>query len=223
MGTNIEKLLARTRPETAALLRTQRFYSTRDMIQQYKTHILCHLECNSGGFYHAVDTVLGQLDNLQAHFLRNINISVDEAFLVHNLAPLSTRRDIAMLGLIFKSVHGTAHEDLQSLFPRQFGPAHSCGTRLQIQRHQLQLEEDRPGTHHALLRRSVFGLTRIWNRLPAQVVQAKSVTDMQRALTALVRAACRRNDGGWADIFSPRPAILRDHTFFDELLKAGCD
>ena len=50
MGTNIDKILARTRPKTTALLRSKRFYTTRDMVQQYKTHILCHLECNSSGF-----------------------------------------------------------------------------------------------------------------------------------------------------------------------------
>ena len=60
MGTNIDKILARTRPKTTALLRSKRFYTTRDMVQQYKTHILCHLECNSSGFYHALDTVLGK-------------------------------------------------------------------------------------------------------------------------------------------------------------------
>ena len=122
-----------------------------------------------------------------------------------------------MLGLMFKSVHETAHEDLQNLFPLQRGAKHCYKTRLQVHSHDLQLEEDRPGTHHALLRRSVFGLTRVWNRLPQDVVHAKTVTDMQKSLTALARVSCRRNDNDWADIFSPRPMLLRDHTFYEGL------
>ena len=182
---------------------------------QYKSHVLYHLEVNTGGFYHALDSVLDTLERLQTSFLNNIGLTREEGFLAYNLAPLSTRRDIAMLGLIYKSVHKTAHNDLQSLFPRSAGPRHSYQTKYQAHRHDMQLVEDRPGTKHALLRRSVFGLTRIWNRLPGAVVHAKTVTECQKALTAMVRAGCRKGLRDWSELLSPRPIILRESPYFE--------
>ena len=184
------------------------------MVHQYRTHVLCHHAGNSGGFYHAVDTVLAQLDILQNHFLHHLNISKEEAFLDHNLAPLGTRRDIAMLGLIFKCAHGLAHDDFQHLFPRSAQVAHQYETKLQQHRHKLQLQEERPGTHHAMLRRSVFGLTRVWNRLPKGVVAEHSVTNFQKALTSIVRTACVEDTRNWELTLSPRKELLPETLYF---------
>jgi len=175
METNVRKMLSKARPKVTALLRSRKYYSTIEMLTQYKTHVLCLLEINPGGFYHATDTVVEQFEKVQNHFLREMGVSREEASLDFNLLPLSTRRDIGMLGLIFKSVHGRAHDDLQQLFPRKPPATHTYGTKLQSHRHSLQLCENRPGTHHALLRRSVFGLIRVWNRLPKAAVSAPSV------------------------------------------------
>ena len=218
MARNIEKILSRTRPKVKALLRSHRFYTTTDMVQQFKTHILCHLECNSGGFYHALDTVLAPLDNLQTQFVKSLGLTIEQAFLEYNLAPLRLRRDIAMLGLLSKCVHGTAHEDLRKLFPLMTGTKHSYQTRHQLHRHELQLEEDRPGTHHALLRRSIFGLTRVWNRLPAEVVTTKSVPAMQKTITAMARGACAQGQIQWDQVYSPRTQLLQDTSYFQMLL-----
>ena len=109
MEANIQKILGKTRPKVTALLRTKRFYSTRDMVHQFKTHVLCHLELNTGAFYHALDTVLEPLDRLQTHFLHEIGLSPEAALLEYNLLPLRSRRDISMLGLIYKCAHGRAH------------------------------------------------------------------------------------------------------------------
>ena len=75
METNIQKIIAKACPKVTALLRTKRFYSTRELVQQYKTHVLCHLELNTGAFYHALDTVLAPLDQLQSHFLKEIGLT----------------------------------------------------------------------------------------------------------------------------------------------------
>ena len=116
--------------------------------------MLLHLELNTGGFYHALDTVLERLDKLQAHFLRQLGLTDEEAFLEFNLVPLSTHRDIGMLGLIFRCVHELAHKDLQQLFPRAIAISNSYETKYQAHRHTLQLKEHREGTKHALLRRA---------------------------------------------------------------------
>ena len=50
MKANTGKILAKVRPKIASLLRSRPFYSRRDMIVQYKTHVLGLMELNVGGF-----------------------------------------------------------------------------------------------------------------------------------------------------------------------------
>ena len=118
------------------------------------------------------------------------------------------RRDIAMLGLIFRSVSGQAHTDLAALF----GPAppteHYHRTRRAANQHDRQLQEERPGSHPALMQRSVFGLIRVWNRLPHHVVHSTCVSAFQASLTELVRERCRAQDENWHLRLSPRRFIL---------------
>jgi hypothetical protein len=64
MDTNISKTLARARPKVTTLLRTRPYYTTCDMITQYKAHVLCILELNTGSFYHAATSVLEPLDHV---------------------------------------------------------------------------------------------------------------------------------------------------------------
>jgi hypothetical protein len=45
-----------------------------------------------------------------------------EALIVHKLLPLSARRCIAMLGLLFKVAHRQAHPDFNELFPQTSPP-----------------------------------------------------------------------------------------------------
>ena len=157
------------------------------------------------------------MDRFQTHFLAEIGLKPENAFLEHNLLPLRTRRDIAMLGLLFKCAHGQAHEDLRQLFPRQTVLGHSYSTRSIGHRHSLQLEEQRPGTKHALLRRSIFGLTRVWKRLPREAVAQKTTKDFQKLLTKYVGMACWRGDVDWAELLSPRAILLRGSAHFRQL------
>ena len=79
-------------------------------MRQYKTHVLCLLDGNPEASYHALDTILEPLDKLQAHLFREVGLTAEEALLQFNLAPLRTRRDFAMLAIIFKCAHGLAHD-----------------------------------------------------------------------------------------------------------------
>ena len=217
METNVRRMLAKARPKVTALLRSRKYYSRHAMVNQYKAHVLCLMEVNLGGFYHALDSILEPVQKLQDHFTRELGLDRKGAFLEDNLAPLSTRRDIGMLGLLYKCAHGKTHSDLQKLFERAPSQEHVYITRFRGYRHRLQLMETRPGTHHALLRRSIFGLTRVWNRLPKDVVMANTVADMQIILTQMVRGACSRDETYWEDIFSPRPELLPETPHFQEL------
>jgi hypothetical protein len=41
METNVRRIVAKARPKVDAILRSRRFYSTKDLVRQYKTHVLC--------------------------------------------------------------------------------------------------------------------------------------------------------------------------------------
>ena len=60
---------------------------------------------------YAADTRLGIVNTVQKRFLRNLNISVVDALHVLNLAPLSCRRTISNLGIIYRAItnRGPAH------------------------------------------------------------------------------------------------------------------
>ena len=149
--------------------------------------------------------MLSPLDRVQNRFLREMDLNEKEAFLEYNLAPLGLRRDIAMLGLIFKSVEGNAHPNLIALFPPAGPEARSeHRTRLARRRHSRQLHDRCDGQHQELMNRSIFGLVKVFNLLPQEVVDAPSVGVFQSRLTERARSLCRAGHPGWALHLSPR-------------------
>ena len=86
---------------TGGFLRSRRYFSLSDLALLYKSHILSYIEYRTLAITHAATLYLNNLDSVQKRFLRNIGFSSFEALYHLNLAPLSTRRDIANLGFIF--------------------------------------------------------------------------------------------------------------------------
>ena len=82
------------------LLRTQRYHTDAELLLLFKSHILSCLEYRTPAVFHACTTVLHPLDRVLQNFLRQISMSDEEALLNFNLAPLSARRDIAMLSVL---------------------------------------------------------------------------------------------------------------------------
>ena len=66
--------------------------------------------------YHARRQVLSRLDRVQARFLRDAGVSEIEALMNFALAPLQTRRDIAMLGLVHRAVLGDGPPHFKEFF-----------------------------------------------------------------------------------------------------------
>ena len=99
-----------------------------------------------------------------------------------NLAPLETRLDIAMLGLIHRSVLGCG--------PRHFANIFLPSPPSVSQKHDKQLLSHRSPRHLQILSRSALGLVDVHNLLPAQVVCQKSVASMQHELQALFNLEC---------------------------------
>ena len=138
--------------------------STNQQINQsitinfYKSQILSYLESGTPALYHSTPSVLAQLDRIQDHLLNELGLTAEAALLQHNLAPLATRRDVSMLGMLHKITLGIApRQFLQFICPQPL-PNTPRGWRLQACRHTKQLLDPIDGTHSKLMFRSVYGL-----------------------------------------------------------------
>ena len=130
----------------------------------------------------------------------------------YNLAPLESRRDIAMLAVLHKVTLGLAPPQLAALFPRAALPDPGrCATRLLVRRHQHQLAERTCRTD--ILKRSLFGLVRIYNLLPPEVVSASTISAFQSRLQKGVKAAAAQGVDNWNRLLSPEAPPLRSAAF----------
>ena len=112
MQVAVETLLKKARPKMQALMRTRSHYALESMMFQYKTHVLGSLDSVTTGIFHAGATIPAPLDRVQITFVHNFKIDVTDAFIHHNLAPLSLRRDIVMLGFLHKSSLSGIHPEM---------------------------------------------------------------------------------------------------------------
>ena len=86
--------------------RSRGLYTDSDLVVLYKSHLLSYLEYRTPAIYHATRAVLCRLDAVQTRFLKDIGVDEVTALLGFHLAPLSARRDMALLGLIHRVVLG---------------------------------------------------------------------------------------------------------------------
>ena len=210
MEATVTKLVRKARGKLAALLRTRRFYSTGELVAQFKTHVLSVLESAVGAVYHATNTTLHPLDRVLNSFLREVGLDSCKAFLEHKFAPTELRRNVAMLGFLHKAALGSAHPYTCALFPAAPPEQNAhLRTRLSLKRHSLQLEDrvlHYTQTPLEVFRRSVFGLVKVYNLLPQSWV-AGDVTHLQRCLTRAAKRACADGADDWELLFSPRKPL----------------
>lgn len=88
------------------ILRNRRFYTDSEIILFYKSHVLSYIEYRTAAFHFASSSALAPLDAAQSRLLRAVHISDFDALMYFWLAPLGTRRDMSMLGIIHRSVLG---------------------------------------------------------------------------------------------------------------------
>ena len=151
---------------------------------------------------HASSSLLSKLDAVQRSFLKEINVSEEHAFLEHNFASPTLRRNIGILGLLHKRVLGKCHAIYQKLLPFSsdvFGFLREGEHSKQLYDHCLEIQYQQD-----LWRRSIFCMTRIYNRLPQYVVDMPSVSIFQSALTRMARTACQNGNENWQNIFDSR-------------------
>ena len=106
MSATVEELAKTCRWKLKAVLRTSRFNNGVSMVNLYKAQILSFIEYRTAAIYHTCDSALDLLDAVQDKILRVAGMSKLDALNMARLAPLGVRRDIAMLGVIHRTVLG---------------------------------------------------------------------------------------------------------------------
>ena len=200
MQTAIDQLLSKIRPKSTAILRTRGYYSTADLITQYKTHIWGLVEINCGGYFHAARSLLDKVGQVQISFLRKLGLTEKEKKLEHNFAPTVLRRNIAMLGVLHKRVLGICHKSFERLLPwrsSRFDVPRGCGHNKQLYGHRLEVTHER-----TLFFRSIFAMVDVYNNLPQSVIDAKCIKSFQQKLTDIVRERCQSDKASWQLYFS---------------------
>ena len=175
----------------------------------YKAQILSFMEYRTAAIYHVCDSALALLDAVQEKVLRVAGASKLQAFNDMNLAPLTVRRDIAMLGIIHRAVLGRGPDQFREFF-RPDADARRDGSG----KHRLQLlllpdhwsDFVLPGSRPAAyIEHSAHGLIHVYNLLPASIVESSPcVPIFQAKLQALVKDRANKGDSDWETTLSPR-------------------
>ena len=141
--------------------------------------------------------------------LRNVGLSSFEALHRLNLAPLSTRRGIANLGIIFRAITCRGPRQLRVLF-KLCTSVHRSSPRRPS--HRYQVIDDTRAIGREYLDRSTFGYVAVFNLLPECVFHYDehdlpiSVSAFQSNLNRLLKLVSHESDV-WEGLFSPRTTI----------------
>ena len=189
------------------LLRTKRFYNDTELVTLFKAHVLSYVEYRTPGIYHAATSVLDPVDRVLSSFLRQICVSETEALTNFALAPLSARRDMAMLGVIHRALLGQGPKQLRAFFRYSEVDLRRSS---RIAKHNRQIDCEFGARPLDMVKRSAFGLCRVYNLLPHDIVESRSVSVFQSRLQDLLRSRMLDGQRGWQQLFSPRWAV-QDH------------
>ena len=192
------------------LLQTRRNFTVDEIMCLFKSRILSYIEYRTPAIYHACSTHLGQIDAILKRLLRTFGISEVEALMNFRLAPLQSRRDMGMLGVIHRSVLGDGPDQFAKYFVRKHGGATYHGREAGRQ-HSKQLITHRTGKFLDVLSHSLLGLVDIYNLLPEYIVSATTVSEFQKMLQQLIMKMAACNQEGWQQMYSPRNSLWNNH------------
>jgi hypothetical protein len=176
------------------LMRTRRYYTDAELVILYKAHLLSYLEYRTPAVYHATRDILARLDRVQTRFLKNAGLDEKDALMYFNLAPLAARRDIAMMGLIHRTVS-------------KKGPMHFREYFRKLPSGKLMDPRETGGCE--LVKRSALGLCAIYNMLPESCTREKTVKGFQRSLQEIIKRRLADNCNDWVNTFSPRVPLWK--------------
>ena len=178
------------------LIKTKRYYSDAELVTLYKAHLLSFIEYRTPAVYHATRDILDRLDRIQTKFLQDAGVNDVTALIEFNLAPLAARRDMAMLGLIHRTVLGKGPEPFREHFQVL------SGRRLRDDGRRLH--DPRPSNRSQLMMRSALGLVAVYNLLPRDITSAQDVKTFQKRLQMELTLRAKAGTPDWNKTYSPR-------------------
>ena len=113
------------------------------------------------------------------------------------------RRDIAMLGILFKVSRGIAPSPIQSMFSLRPSNLDAYGFASGRSRHSRQIMDPVCPSHGVCIKRSIFGLIRVFNLLPQTTVDAISPKAFQRRLQFSAKQAAELCTPEWECMYRP--------------------
>ena len=119
-----------------------------------------------------------------------------DALMHFRLAPLHTRRDIALLGVIHRSAIGQGPPQLQKLFPRR------RQTAIGAMHHEFQIMDMSSSYNQEYMRRSAFGYVEVYNKLAPELVAYSNVKLFQQGLQIKL-CDYVEHDTCWQNMFRP--------------------
>ena len=125
--------------EIATVDAQPRFHNRSALVWLYKVQVLSFVEAATPAIAHAAPSLLDRIDRIQRRFLNQVGLSEVQALENSGIALLSSRRAIAMLGLLYKIAHGTAHPQFRVIIPRAEPPREQRWTTTLALRHDKQL------------------------------------------------------------------------------------
>ena len=219
MHSAVAKLAREAGWRLQAILRPRRFFREIEIVNMYKSLVVSYLESGTAAYFHASRTVLAPIDRIQRRSLEEFNISDLRTLERYKLAPLSTRRDIAMMGLLHQISFGNAPSQLLDLFPKNSLPRPlrfgSTATRSHeiLRRHDRQFVERT--FHTDAFQRSLFGFVCAYSLLPQNLVDLSSVSSFQQRLQNAILKAARDGVENWQSVLSGR--VIRRQVEFQQL------
>lgn len=201
MHKGVRKIATEAGWRVSALLRPRKFFKVPELMRLYKAHVLSFVESGFIGYFHASDSVLSCLDSVQRRFLRELNLSDEEALLRFRLAPLRLRREIGILGFLHRINLRQTSAQIAELFPR-IGRRATPMYNFRAQFHDKQLLDRVDNYSSSVFRRSIFGMVSCYNALPQQFVEATTVKAFQNQLQKAVTRRVLDKYDGWREIFS---------------------
>ena len=185
----------------SALLRPRKFFTTPELMKLYKAHVLSYIESGTAAYFHASESVLSRVDGVQRRFLRELEMSEEDALLRFRLAPLRLRREIGILGLLHRVNLGQTSGQITALFPR-VGQRESRTHNLRVRYHDHQLHDRVDNHSSSLFKRSIFGMVSCYNALPQRFVEAPSVKPFQSGLQRAIMKLASGGHDGWQEVFA---------------------
>ncbi len=184
------------------ILHSRRFFPTRELVVLYKAHVLSYIEFRTPGISHASSSRLAILDAVQTRFLQALELSPEEALINFRLAPLPVRRDMAILGLIHRTLLGRGPPCFAQFFALGFQARRTRSRH--SHRHQRHLVDPCNFNSQEFVLRSPLGAVRLYNILPDSIIAQATVQDFQHMLQSFLIERASRRDSSWQELLSWR-------------------